>query len=204
MTVWPLCLCRRAQRRPRAWQCGDQPTPPSCTDGLGVCVDLGWVACPPTQPAKHTPGIPMRTERKGTAGEISAVPVQNPLRPRPPVRNPLELGLVAMKCLAQPGRILHDAPNTCADLEVAASTRNATSRGMQVKLHPLPAKPAGPDEIVTPPKLLRTRCPPRWLTRSVPAVPAPQRGVAPSSGEGRARVQRRDLCSAATSSGWRA
>ena len=102
LTVWPLSLCPRAQRRPRARQCGDQPTLPCCTDGLGVLVDLGWVAWPPTQPAEHTSGIQMRTERKGAVGGISAAPVQTQLRPPPhSVRRPLELELVALLSAAQ-------------------------------------------------------------------------------------------------------
>ena len=91
LTVWPICLCRRAQRRP------------SCTDGLRVRVDPGWSACPPTRPTGHTLGITMRTEEKGQRGGYPLSPLQRP-SPRctaPPVRCPLRLesGLVALKFL---------------------------------------------------------------------------------------------------------
>jgi hypothetical protein len=74
----------------------------TCTDGLRVRVDPGWVFCPPTQPAGHTLGITMQTEEKGQRVAYPLSPSRDlhpAARPLHPVKRPLkvkELGIVVI------------------------------------------------------------------------------------------------------------
>ena len=144
--------CRHPRTVPLAFRVSAQ------FDGLALVSVPTWQASPPswalwrptnsTQLHRRTRGacrprlgsLPAHTASRAHPRHPNPLPLSRPrCGPALPVSHPLWSVLAALKNPSSPSRILHIAPNTFADFEVATSTRNATSRSMQVKLHPLQA-----------------------------------------------------------------
>ena len=109
------------------------------------------MACPPTRPAEHTPGISLADRVMGIAGGTPAIPCQifTPLRPSPhPSGSPVRVRVSSVEVSSQP-RILRSR-QTNAGLEVGeGACTNATTRDLRVRRWrraqaPPPSSPSGP------------------------------------------------------------